>query len=68
MERLVDRNDVYAHRWVGKRTGKPGWSPAVRGGFYTDAATDFSDSHVPMLERMQGRRARVMRKERFVRG
>lgn len=34
------RDDVYALPWESRRTGKKGWSPAVRGGFYTDAITD----------------------------
>lgn len=39
MDRFQGRKDVYATRWVSSRTGKSGWSPAVRGGFYTDEAT-----------------------------
>lgn len=27
------RSDVYAQRWENPRTGKSGWSPAVRGGW-----------------------------------
>lgn len=38
--RFDGRDDAYALPWVSRRTGKKGWSPAVRGGFYTDAATD----------------------------
>ncbi len=38
--RFVGREDAYALPWVSRRTGKKGWSPAVRGGFYTDAAID----------------------------
>jgi hypothetical protein len=30
---FVGRDDVYAVRWESERTGKQGWSPAVRGGF-----------------------------------
>jgi len=30
---FVGRDDVYALRWESERTGKHGWSPAVRGGF-----------------------------------
>ena len=37
---FTGRTDAYAVRWTSNRTGKSGWSPAVRGGFYTDAATD----------------------------
>jgi superfamily II DNA or RNA helicase len=37
---FVGRKDVYATRWVSAKTGKSGWSPTVRGGFYTDALTD----------------------------
>ena len=38
--RFAGRADVYAQRWVSRRTGKSGWSPAVRGGFYTDQVSD----------------------------
>ena len=37
---FTGRDDVYATRWVSTKTGRSGWSPAVRGGFYTDAVTD----------------------------
>ncbi|NVC22201.1 helicase [Kocuria salina] len=37
--RFAGRNDVYAVRWTSSRTGKSGWSPAVRGGFYTGSET-----------------------------
>ena len=37
---FAGRDDVYATRWVSAKTGRSGWSPAVRGGFYTDAVTD----------------------------
>ncbi|HAM27540.1 MAG TPA: helicase [Microbacteriaceae bacterium] len=37
---FTGRDDVYATRWVSAKTGRSGWSPAVRGGFYTDAVTD----------------------------
>jgi hypothetical protein len=30
---FVGRDDVYALRWDNERTGKAGWSPAVRGGW-----------------------------------
>lgn len=30
---FVGRDDVYALRWENSRTGKAGWSPAVRGGW-----------------------------------
>ncbi|CAN5329179.1 hypothetical protein BH09ACT6_BH09ACT6_03990 [soil metagenome] len=50
-KRFAGRNDVYALRWTNTRTGKSGWSPAVRGGFYTDAVSStellpFTDSVV----------------------
>ncbi len=38
--RFAGRTDVYALPWVSRRTGKKGWSPAVRGGFFTDATAD----------------------------
>ena len=37
---FAGRSDVSATRWVSAKTEKRGWSPAVRGGFYTDAVTD----------------------------
>lgn len=37
---FVGRDDAYATRWTSKRTGKSGWSPAVRGGFYTKETSD----------------------------
>jgi len=37
---FAGRDDVYATRWVSAKTGRSGWSPAVRGGFYTDAVAD----------------------------
>lgn len=37
--RYIGREDVYAIRWTSSRTGKSGWSPAVRGGFYTGSET-----------------------------
>lgn len=37
--RFIGRDDVYALRWISSRTGKSGWSPAVRGGFSTGAET-----------------------------
>jgi superfamily II DNA or RNA helicase len=43
---FAGRSDVYATRWVSAKTGKSGWSPAVRGGFYTDAVTD--EDFVPL--------------------
>ncbi|WP_166671178.1 DEAD/DEAH box helicase [Cryobacterium psychrophilum] len=36
---FVGRADVYATRWTSSKTGKSGWSPAVRGGYYTDGVT-----------------------------
>ncbi len=44
--RFVGRNDVYAVRWTSSRTGKSGWSPAVRGGFYTGKET--AADHLPL--------------------
>lgn len=38
--RFAGRDDAYALPWVSRRTGKKGWSPAVRGGFYSHAVTD----------------------------
>lgn len=37
---FAGRTDAYAVRWTSKRTGKSGWSPAVRGGFYSESTTD----------------------------
>lgn len=38
--RFVGRKDAYATRWVSRKTGRAGWSPAVKGGFYTDSKTN----------------------------
>ncbi|OAV51174.1 hypothetical protein A6F49_02480 [Enteractinococcus helveticum] len=38
--RFAGRSDAYATRWVSKKTHKAGWSPSVRGGFYTDKKLD----------------------------
>lgn len=38
--RFAGRTDAYALRWTSQKSGRSGWSPAVRGGFYTDATTD----------------------------
>jgi superfamily II DNA or RNA helicase len=38
--RFAGRDDAYALPWVSRRTGKKGWSPAVRGGFFTDQTRD----------------------------
>ena len=37
--RFAGRSDVHAVRWTSTRTGKSGWAPAVRGGFYTGSET-----------------------------
>ncbi|WP_166969247.1 DEAD/DEAH box helicase [Brevibacterium atlanticum] len=34
MSRFSGRDDVYARRWESAKTGKRGWSPATRSGFY----------------------------------
>ena len=47
---FAGRSDVFATRWVSAKTGKSGWSPAVRGGFYTDAVTD--SDFVPLTEQV----------------
>lgn len=39
-QRFAGRDDVYAVRWTSKKTGKSGWSPAVRGGFYRGDESD----------------------------
>lgn len=38
--RFAGRDDVYALPWVSRRTGKKGWSPAARGGFFSDDTRD----------------------------
>lgn len=37
---FTGREDAYAVRWTSARTGRSGWSPAVRGGYYSDSMTD----------------------------
>ncbi|QDQ21009.1 TOTE conflict system archaeo-eukaryotic primase domain-containing protein [Corynebacterium glutamicum] len=39
MERFSGRHDVYARRWTSRKTGKSGWSPATRQGFYSKDTT-----------------------------
>ena len=43
---FVGRDDVYALRWEGGRTGKHGWSPAVLGGFANAKST--SKEYLPL--------------------
>ncbi|MGO1544784.1 MAG: TOTE conflict system archaeo-eukaryotic primase domain-containing protein [Gulosibacter sp.] len=50
MERFQGRRDVFATRWVSSRTGKSGWSPVVRGGFYTDGVNQ--DDYLPFNEKV----------------
>ena len=53
LERFAGRTDVYANRWLSKRTGKPGWSPAIRyGSDYRDPkATDYLPLTESVIER-----------------
>lgn len=37
---FAGRPDAYAVRWTSARTAKSGWSPAVRGGYYSDSKSD----------------------------
>lgn len=37
---FAGRDDAFAVRWTSSRTGRSGWSPAVRGGYYSDVKTD----------------------------
>jgi superfamily II DNA or RNA helicase len=53
---FVGRGDVFATRWVSARTGKSGWSPAVRGGYYNDAASDAD--LLPLTDRVIDRHLR----------
>ncbi len=39
-DRFAGRDDVYALPWESQRTGKKGWSPAVRGGYSTADVDD----------------------------
>lgn len=52
-QRFVGREDAYATRWVSKKTGKAGWSPAVKGEFYTDSKSnaDLLPLNYTVLER-----------------
>ncbi|WP_460534040.1 TOTE conflict system archaeo-eukaryotic primase domain-containing protein [Humibacter ginsengiterrae] len=51
--RFIGREDAYAVRWTSARTGKSGWSPAVRGGFYTgsESAADHLALDDKIIER-----------------
>ncbi|WP_244428976.1 TOTE conflict system archaeo-eukaryotic primase domain-containing protein [Corynebacterium halotolerans] len=46
LKRFVGRRDVYAQRWTSRKTGKSGWSPGVRGGFYSKDTP--SRDHLPL--------------------
>jgi superfamily II DNA or RNA helicase len=54
--RFVGRSDVHAVRWTSVRTGKSGWSPAVRGGFYTGQET--AADYLPFEDRVVERHLR----------
>ncbi|TFC88906.1 helicase [Cryobacterium sp. TmT2-59] len=54
--RFVGRNDVHAVRWTSARTGKSGWAPAVRGGFYTGSET--AADYLPLEDRTVERHLR----------
>ncbi|MHB8380687.1 MAG: TOTE conflict system archaeo-eukaryotic primase domain-containing protein [Acidimicrobiales bacterium] len=45
---FVGRDDVYAVSWESARTGKRGWSPAVKGGFST--AHSSSQEYLPLSD------------------
>jgi len=45
---FVGRDDVYATPWSSQRTGKKGWSPAVRGGIANAKSPD--REHLPFTE------------------
>jgi superfamily II DNA or RNA helicase len=45
---FVGRDDVYALRWESGRTGKHGWSPAVKGGFAN--ARSPSKEYLPLTQ------------------
>lgn len=47
MMRFAGRSDVYAHRWTSAKTGKSGWSPATRSGFY-DAKRVRPEDYMPL--------------------
>ena len=54
--RFVGRSDVHAVRWTSARTGKSGWAPAVRGGFYTGSET--AADYLPLEDRTVERHLR----------
>lgn len=54
--RFVGRSDVHAVRWTSARTGKSGWAPAVRGGFYTGSET--AADYLPLEDRIVERHLR----------
>lgn len=54
--RFVGRSDVHAVRWTSARTGKSGWAPAVRGGFYTGSET--AADYLPLGDRTVERHLR----------
>lgn len=51
-QRFAGREDVYAHRWTSRRTGKSGWGPTVRGGYVKDLTpADFLPLDDSVIER-----------------
>jgi len=56
MARFSGRSDVYANRWVSKKTGRAGWSPAVRGGYYREDAR--AEEYLPLTENVIARHLR----------
>ena len=50
---FAGRDDVYAVRWENGRTGKSGWSPAVRGGWPNSHRAD--REHLPYSEEVVNR-------------
>src|SRR6266508_4510457 len=45
---FAGRDDVYALRWENPRTGKAGWSPAIRGGWANSRRPD--REHLPLAD------------------
>ncbi|MHA3724413.1 TOTE conflict system archaeo-eukaryotic primase domain-containing protein [Leucobacter sp. HY1910] len=51
--RFIGRSDVYANRWLSKKTGKSGWSPAIRYGsdYRNPRPSDYLPLTASVLER-----------------
>ncbi|WP_152345895.1 DEAD/DEAH box helicase [Brevibacterium sp. CFH 10365] len=63
MSRFCGRTDVYARRWESAKTGRRGWSPATRSGFY-DAKKVRAEDYEPLTKSLVARHLSGVRNAR----